>query len=83
MIPGVVFSESADGGVRAYSARDGSAIWLFDTNKEFQTVNGVQAKGGSMDAAGHVVSGGMLYVTSGVGGLVGRPGNVVLAFGLE
>lgn len=83
VIPGVVFSESADGGVRGYSTRDGAVIWLFDTNREFQTVNGVTAKGGSMDAAGPVVSGGMLYVTSGVGGLVGRPGNVVLAFGLE
>jgi polyvinyl alcohol dehydrogenase (cytochrome) len=83
VIPGVLFSESADGGVRAYNTRDGAVIWLFDTNKEFQTVNGVQAKGGSMDAAGAVVSGGMLFVTSGVGGLVGRPGNVVLAFGLE
>jgi polyvinyl alcohol dehydrogenase (cytochrome) len=82
-IPGVVFSGSADGGVRAYSTKDGSVIWLFDTNKDFETVNGVQAKGGSMDTAGPTLSGGMLYVTSGVGGLVGRAGNVLLAFGLE
>jgi polyvinyl alcohol dehydrogenase (cytochrome) len=82
-IPGVVFSSSADGGVRAYSTKDGSVIWLYDTNKSFETVNGVQAKGGSMDAAGPTISGGMVYVPSGVGGLVGRPGNVLLAFGVE
>ena len=82
-MPGVVFSSSADGGVRAYATKDGSVIWLFDTNKPFETVNGVQAKGGSMDAAGPTISGGMVYVTSGVGGLVGRPGNVLLAFGVE
>ena len=28
-------------------------------------------------------SDGMMYVNSGYGGLVGRPGNVLLAFGLE
>ncbi len=82
-IAGVVFSASADGGVRAYSAKDGSVVWVFDTNRDFETINGVPAKGGSMDAAGPVIAGGMLYVTSGNGGLVGRPGNVVLAFAIE
>ena len=82
-IAGVVFSASADGGVRAYSAKDGSVVWMFDTNRDFETINGVPAKGGSMDAAGPVIAGGMLYVTSGNGGLVGRPGNVLLAFGVE
>jgi polyvinyl alcohol dehydrogenase (cytochrome) len=83
VIPGVVFSGSADGGIRAYSTKDGSIVWEFETNRDFETVNGVTAKGGSMDGPGPVVAGGMLYVTSGNGGLVGRPGNVLLAFGLE
>ena len=82
-IDGVVFSASADGGVRAYSTKDGSIVWLFDTNRDFETINGVSAKGGSMDAAGPVIAGGMVYVTSGNGGIVGRPGNVILAFGME
>jgi len=42
-----------------------------------------QWNGGGMDGAGPVVAGGMLFVNSGYGGLVGRPGNVLLAFGLE
>jgi hypothetical protein len=29
------------------------------------------------------VAGGMLYVTSGAGGLMGKPGNVLIAFGLH
>src|SRR2546430_13583373 len=33
VIPGVVFSGSADGGIRAYSAKDGSMLWEFDTNR--------------------------------------------------
>jgi polyvinyl alcohol dehydrogenase (cytochrome) len=71
-----------DGGVRAYSTKDGSILWSFDTNKDFDTVNGVKANGGSMDSAGPVVVDGMLYVSSGSDGLSGRPGNVLLAFGL-
>ena len=51
-IPGIVFSGSKDGGVRAYSAADGSIVWQFDTNKEFETVNGVTANGGAIDGPG-------------------------------
>lgn len=82
-IPGAVLSTGMDGGVRAYSAKDGSILWLFDTNREFETVNGIRARGGSMDGAGLIVADGMLYVNSGYGGLIGVPGNVLLAFGLD
>jgi len=82
-IPGVVFSGSADGGLRGYSTKDGSVVWEFNTNKDFETVNGVKARGGSMDMGGPAIVGGMLYVSSGNGGIVGTPGNVLLAFGLD
>src|SRR5690606_5479379 len=82
-IPGAVFSGSHDGALRAYSTTDGKVIWQFDTNREFETVNGVKANGASMDGPGPIVAGGMLFVNSGYGGLVGRPGNVLLAFALE
>src|SRR5690606_579420 len=39
-VPGAVFSGAADGGLRAYSAEDGSVIWTFDANGTFETVNG-------------------------------------------
>jgi polyvinyl alcohol dehydrogenase (cytochrome) len=79
-IPGIVFGGSADGGVRAYHAETGEVLWTFDTNQAFDTINGVPADGGSMDGPGPVVAGGMLYVTAGNGGIVGSPGNVLLAF---
>jgi polyvinyl alcohol dehydrogenase (cytochrome) len=82
-IPGVVFSGSMDGGLRAYSSADGSILWQFDTNRDFETVNGVKANGGAMDGPGAVVAHGMLYVTSGYVSLIGRPGNVLLAFGAD
>ena len=82
-IPGAVFSGAHDGGLRAYAATDGHILWTFDANRSFDTVNGVKANGASMDGPGAIVVGGMLYVNAGYGGLVGRPGNVLLAFGLE
>jgi polyvinyl alcohol dehydrogenase (cytochrome) len=82
-IPGAVLSGSLDGGMRAYSAKDGSIVWTFDTNREFQTVNGVKATGGGIEGPGAIVGDGMLFFNSGYGGILGRPGNVLLAFGLE
>jgi polyvinyl alcohol dehydrogenase (cytochrome) len=83
VIPGVVFSGSNDGALRAYSTSDGKIIWEYDTNREFKTVNGVPAKGASMHSGGPAVANGMVYVNSGYGDHGGRPGNVLLAFGLE
>jgi polyvinyl alcohol dehydrogenase (cytochrome) len=82
-IPGIVFSGSMDGGLRAYAADDGTLVWTFNTNREFETVNGVKAKGGAMDGPGAVVANGMVYINSGYVSLIGRPGNVLLAFGVD
>jgi len=78
-IPGVAFLGSSDGHLRAYETAKGGIIWDFDTARDFQTVNGANAHGGSIISTGAVVAGGMLYVTSGYGGN-GMPGNVLLAF---
>ena len=83
VIPGVVFSGSVDGALRAYSTKDGSIIWTVDTNRDYQTVNGVRANGASMGGGGPVVADGMLFVNSGYGAPAGRAGNVLLAFGVE
>ncbi len=83
LIPGVVFSGSMDGHLRAYDTADGAVIWDFDTGREFTTVNGVKAHGGSMSASGAVAAGGMLFVNSGYGSLGGMPGNALLAFSAE
>jgi polyvinyl alcohol dehydrogenase (cytochrome) len=80
-IPGIIFSGGFDGVVRALSASDGTIVWQFDTLRDFQTINGVAAKGGSIGAAGPVVAGGILFVPSGyVGVQNSMPGNVLLAF---
>ena len=78
-IPGIVFSASMDGHLRGYSAEDGKVIWDFDTSREFQTVNGIKAKGGSIDGPGPVVASGMVFINSGYSRFGGMPGNVLLA----
>jgi polyvinyl alcohol dehydrogenase (cytochrome) len=84
LIPGVVFSPSLDGHVRAFSTEDGEMLWDFDTAAQtYSTVNGVPAKGGSIDGAGPVVAGGMVFINSGYPRNGGMPGNVLLAFAPE
>ncbi len=84
VVPGVVFSGTMDGHLRAYSAEDGAILWEFDTaQKPWDTVNGVAARGGVLDATGPTVANGMVYVNSGYGRQVGQPGNVLLAFSVD
>jgi polyvinyl alcohol dehydrogenase (cytochrome) len=82
-IPGAVFSGSVDGHLRAYSSTDGAILWDFDTIAPYKTVNGVPARGGSLDGAGPAIAGGMLFVNSGYARAGGMPGNVLLAFSVD
>lgn len=83
VIPGVVFSGSVDGHLRAYSTQDGKVIWDFDTIRDFTTVNAMEGKGGSLDGPGPTVVGGMVFVNSGYGFWGGMPGNVLLGFSVD
>jgi polyvinyl alcohol dehydrogenase (cytochrome) len=82
-IPGVVFSGSVDGHLRAYRSDTGEIIWDFDTVREYDAVNGGKARGGSLDGGGPAVVDGMVYVNSGYGNVGGMPGNVLLAFSVD
>jgi polyvinyl alcohol dehydrogenase (cytochrome) len=81
-IPGVVFSGSVDGHLRAFAARDGAIVWDFDTVRSYETVNKVPARGGSLNGPGPAIAGGMLFVNSGYAPN-GIPGNVLLAFSVD
>jgi polyvinyl alcohol dehydrogenase (cytochrome) len=83
-IPGVVFSGGWDGVLRALSSIDGHVVWEYDTVHDYETVNGIPARGGSMGAAGPTIAGGMLFTGSGYPGVKnGVPGNVLLAFSIQ
>ncbi len=80
VIPGVVFSGSVDGHMRAYSTKDGAILWDFNTARDYETVNHLPGKGGSIDASGPAIADGLLITNSGYALWRGLPGNVLLAF---
>ena len=55
----------------------------FDTARTFDAVNGRPAHGGSIDAGGPAIVGGMVFTNSGYGQWGGKPGNALLAFSVE
>jgi polyvinyl alcohol dehydrogenase (cytochrome) len=81
-IPGVAFSGSIDGHLRAYSASDGTILWDVDTVRSYETTNGVPGRGGSLNVAGPAVGGGTVIVNSGYV-QNGMPGNVLLAYSVD
>ncbi len=81
LMPGVLFAAGMDGRLKALQSFDGRTLWEFDTNKAFDTVNGIAAHGGTIGAGGPIVVNGMVFVGSGYLGFQGgMPGNVLLAF---
>jgi polyvinyl alcohol dehydrogenase (cytochrome) len=83
VIPGIAFSGSMDGHLRAYSTIDGKILWDVETAKDFATVNGIKASGGSLDQGGATIVNGVVYINSGYGQRSGQPGNVLLAFSVD
>jgi polyvinyl alcohol dehydrogenase (cytochrome) len=83
VIPGIAFSGSMDGHFRAYSTIDGKMVWDYETAKDFPTVNGIKASGGSLDQGGATIVNGVVYINSGYALRYGQPGNVLLAFSVD
>jgi len=81
-IPGIAFSGAIDGHLRAYSTTDGAIVWDLNTVGSHETVNGVAARGGSLNVGGPAISGGTLVVNSGYV-QNGMPGNVLLALTID
>jgi polyvinyl alcohol dehydrogenase (cytochrome) len=83
VIPGIVFAGSLDGHIRGYSTKDGKLLWDFNTAIDYETINGIKARGGSIDGPAPVMADGMLYVNSGYGMFGQMSGNVLLAFEVD
>jgi polyvinyl alcohol dehydrogenase (cytochrome) len=81
-IPGLVFAGSLDGHIRAYASGNGEIRWDVNTAQDFGILNGIKARGGSIDGPAPVIAGNMIYVNSGYGMFGQMGGNVLLAYGL-
>jgi len=83
VIPGVAFTGSVDGTMRAFSTADGEVLWDYYSKRDYQTINGIEGRGGSVGGPGPTVVNGMVYWGSGYSILGTTSGNVLLAFSVE
>jgi polyvinyl alcohol dehydrogenase (cytochrome) len=82
--PGIVWVGAMDGQVYAFDAANGKTLWLYDTARTVQSVNGVAGHGGSIATVGVTVANGQIYVGSGYNQWTPSfmLGNVLFAFSL-
>lgn len=78
----LVFVGGLDGVLRVHASRSGELLWSYDTIRVYDTVNGVAAKGGSIDSAGPVLIDGKLILNSGYDKFREIPGNALIVFEL-
>lgn len=79
LVDTAVVQGANDGFIKIFDTKSGEPLFTFDTARSFTTVNGVKGHGGAIDNASVVAANGMLFVQSGYG-LMGVPGNLLLAF---
>jgi polyvinyl alcohol dehydrogenase (cytochrome) len=60
----------------------GKIVWTHDTGQAYKTVDGSEARGGSIDFGGTTIADGTVYVNSGYG-LWGHIGHVLIAFSVD
>jgi polyvinyl alcohol dehydrogenase (cytochrome) len=80
LVDGAVIQGGNDGFVRIFDGDNGSLLFSFDTARPFETINGIEGKGGAIDNAVIIAANGKLIVQSGYG-LMGAAGNLLLIFG--
>lgn len=61
----VLFAGALDGELAAFSTRDGTELWRFDTDIDFVDVHGAEGEGGTIDSVGAVPVGDTLWLNSG------------------
>lgn len=80
---GVVVGGGLDGRVHVFDAKTGAIRWQDNTNRKFESVNGVAAEGGSLDSDGPVLVGDRMLVTSGYDKWGQKFGNVLLSYRIK
>jgi len=80
VVDGAVLSAGIDGRLHVFDGDTGRILFQFDTAVPFETINGIEGEGGSIDAHSIAAGSGMVFIGSGYGSFSQRPGNVLLAF---
>ena len=81
-IKGHVIQGYMDGLLRIHDGETGDVVWIFDADREFTTISGEVARGGSFaGGSGPIMYKGQLFANAGYGIYNHMPGNVLLVFG--
>ncbi len=78
-VDGAVIAATLGGKVVILEGKTGKVLKTFDTIGPHPTINGIDGKGGSIDAHGLSAGAGMVFVNSGYGSFGQTPGNVLIA----
>lgn len=79
-VDGAVITGALDGRVYIFNSDSGEVLFEYDTVQDFETVNGVEGRGGSIDSHSISAGSGMVFIGSGYGQFSQVAGNVLLAF---
>lgn len=79
-VDGAVIAGALDGRLFVFNSDTGEVLFEYDTARDFETVNGVEGYGGSIDSHSIAAGSGMVFVASGYGQFSQVAGNVLLAF---
>jgi polyvinyl alcohol dehydrogenase (cytochrome) len=79
-VDGAIITGGLDGRLFVFNSDSGELLFQYDTVRDFETVNGVEGYGGSIDSHSIAAGSGMVFVGSGYGSFSQVAGNVLLAF---
>ncbi|HVF16909.1 MAG TPA: PQQ-binding-like beta-propeller repeat protein, partial [Steroidobacteraceae bacterium] len=79
-VDGAVIAATLGGEVVILDGTDGKVLNTLDTIGTKKTINGIDAKGGSIDSHAISAGGGMIFINSGYGGFNQTGGNALIAY---
>ena len=82
-VPGAVIAGHLDGTIKVYDKENGNILWSYNTLRDFESISGSPAYGGSFSGSGPSIRNGYMAINSGYGIYNHMPGNVLLLFSLD
>ena len=80
VVDGAVVTAGLDGRLHIFDGVDGRVLFQLDTARPYQTINGIEGAGGSVDSHSTAAGAGMIFIGSGYGAFSQPHGNVLLGF---
>ena len=82
-IPGALIAGHLDGNIRIYDKKNGTILWAYNSLKDFESISGTPAYGGSFSGSGPSIRNGYMAINSGYGIYNHMSGNALLLFSVD